>query len=88
MPEIVVSLTEPLLDYATRRAESTGRSDVGEFMQDLVEEDRRRRREERIDELLLEGLRSEPIEVTEEFWASLHEGVRRRAAERAAGRRP
>jgi antitoxin ParD1/3/4 len=46
-----------------------GYSSVSEYVRELIRADQRRKVEERVDALLLEGLDSgEPIPVTKEYW--------------------
>jgi antitoxin ParD1/3/4 len=46
-----------------------GYSSVSEYVRELIRADQKRKVEERIDALLLEGLDSgEPIPVTKEYW--------------------
>ena len=46
-----------------------GYSSASEYIRDLIRADQRRKAEERIDALLLEGIDSgKPIAVTEEYW--------------------
>ena len=57
-----------------------GYSSVSEYVRELIRADQKRRAEERIDMLLLEGLDSGgPIPVTKDFW---EEEEKRRLEER------
>jgi antitoxin ParD1/3/4 len=68
MTSMNVSLPESLRRFAEKRA-AAGYSSVSEYFRELLRLDRKRAAEERLEELLLEGLDSgEPIEVTKEYW--------------------
>jgi len=55
--------------FVQQRVSEAGYSSVSEYVRELIRSDQRRRQEERIDSLLLEGLDSgEPIEVTKDYW--------------------
>jgi antitoxin ParD1/3/4 len=54
-----------------------------DYIRALVREDMKRRAEERLDELLLEGLNSGPAKpMTERDWAELREGLEKHIAGR------
>jgi antitoxin ParD1/3/4 len=60
--------------FVQKRAAEGGFSNVREYVLDLIRADHQRRHEERLDELLLEGLASgEPIEVDEAYWQAKKE---------------
>ena len=69
METMNVALPESMKSYVQERVSEDGYSSVSEYVRDLIRADQKRRLEERIDGLLLEGLHSgEPIEVTPEYW--------------------
>jgi antitoxin ParD1/3/4 len=73
-----ISLPDSLKDYVENQVKEGGYSDPSEYIQTLVRDDRKRKAEESIETLLLEGLNSgDPIEATPEFW----EEKRRRVIE-------
>lgn len=79
MTSMNVSLPESLRKFAEERA-ARGYSSVSEYFRDLLRGDQKRATEERLEELLLEGLDSgEPLEVTPEFWSNLSSRVKERA---------
>ncbi len=65
-----VSLPEGLRAFVAERA--TGRfSSTSEYIRELIREDQRKATQERLEQLLLDGLESgEPVEVSAEFWES------------------
>lgn len=73
-----VSLPESLRRFAEERA-ARGYSSVSEYFRELLRDDQKRIAQERLEELLLEGLDSgEPVEVTPEYWKELRARVRER----------
>lgn len=71
METMNIALPGSMKAYVQERvAEGEFRS-VSEYVRDLIRADQRRRHEERIDQLLLDGLGSgEPVEVDEAYWES------------------
>ena len=62
-------LPESFKDFIDQQVAKGGYSAPDEYLCDLVREARERAEEERLEQLLLEGLDSgDPIEITPEFW--------------------
>lgn len=79
METMNVALPEAMKQFVQARVSEGGYSSVSEYVRELIRSDQRRRSEERIDALLLEGLDSgESIVVTPECW----EEKKRKLAER------
>ena len=75
-----IALPELMKQFVQDRVSEGGYSSVSEYVRDLIRGDQKRRAEERIDALLIEGLDSgEPIVVTKEYW----EEKKRRLAARS-----
>ena len=69
METMNVALPESMKTFVLKRVGEGGFGGVREYVLDLIRTDQQRQHEERIDELLLEGLASgEPIEVDEAYW--------------------
>jgi antitoxin ParD1/3/4 len=69
METMNIALPESMKAFVQQRVAEGGYSSVSEYVRDLIRADQKRRHEERIDQLLLEGLQSgEPIEVTPDYW--------------------
>jgi len=67
-----VSLPEALKDYVQERVAEGTFSNPSDYVRALIREDRKRRAEERLDELLMEGINSGPAEpMTEQEWADI-----------------
>ena len=79
MTSLNISLPQSLKDYVEERVKESGYSTPSEYVRNLVREDQKRRAEEKLEALLLEGINSgKPIEITSEYW----EEKRRRFMER------
>lgn len=79
METMNIALPESMKHFVQERVSQGGYSSVSEYVRELIRADQKRRVEERIDALLLEGLDSgEPVPVTREYW----EEKKRRLAER------
>jgi antitoxin ParD1/3/4 len=64
-----IALPESMKQFVRDRVLEGGYSSVSEYVRELIRADQRRRMEDRVDGLLLEGLDSgAPIPVTKEYW--------------------
>jgi antitoxin ParD1/3/4 len=69
METMNIALPESMKQFVQERVTAGGYSSVSEYVRELIRADQKRKFEERIDALLLEGLDSgEPIAVTREYW--------------------
>jgi antitoxin ParD1/3/4 len=69
MDTMNIALPEAMKQFVQERVTTGGYSSVSEYMRELIRADQKRKTEERIDALLLEGLDSgEPIPVTADYW--------------------
>ena len=74
-----ISLPQSLRDYVEDQVRDSGYSTPSEYVRSLLREDQKRRSQEKLEALLLEGLESgKPIEITPEYW----EGKRRQLVQR------
>ena len=81
METMNIALPESMKHFVQERVAEGGYGSVSEYVRGLIRADQRRKADERIDALLLEGLVSgEAIAVTQEYW----EAKKRRLAERIA----
>jgi len=86
MTSMNITLPEPMRQYVDEQISTGSYGTASEYIRALIREDQRRRSQERLDALLLEGLDSgEPIEVTPEFWQSLRKRIDDRRKTRDAG---
>ena len=69
METMNIALPESMKRFVQTRVSEGGYSSVSEYVRKLIRADQKRKVEERIDALLIEGMDSgEPIVVTEEYW--------------------
>ena len=69
MTSLNISLPQSLKEFVEERVKEGGYSTPSEYVRQLLREDQKRRTEEKLEALLLEGLNSgEPIEITPEYW--------------------
>jgi antitoxin ParD1/3/4 len=81
METMNIALPEAMKHFVQDRVSEGGYSSVSEYVRELIRADQKRKVEERIDALLLEGLDSgTPIPVTPEYW----EAKKRKLTERLA----
>ena len=68
MAVVNISLPDQMKSYIDERLDEGRFSSTSEYFRDLVREDQKRRAQERLETLLLQGLESgEPIDVTDEY---------------------
>lgn len=68
MAVVNISLPDQMKNYVDERLSEGRFSSTSEYFRDLVRDDQKRRAQERLETLLLEGLESgEPIDVTEDY---------------------
>jgi antitoxin ParD1/3/4 len=81
MDTMNVALPESMKQFVQERVSQGGYSSVSEYVRELIRADQKRKTEEQIDALLLEGLDSgAPVPVTGEYW----EEKKRKLTERLA----
>ena len=69
MTSLNISLPSSLKEFVETQVQESGFSTPSEYIRNLVRDDQKRRAEEKLEALLLEGLNSgEPIEITPEYW--------------------
>ena len=79
MTSLNISLPESLKEYLENQVKERGYSTPSDYIRALVREDQKRKAEQKLEGLLLDGINSgKPIEVTSQYW----EQKRRRLVER------
>ena len=82
MTSMNISLPDPLRDWVEGQVKGGRYGNASEYVRELIRRDQERQAQERLEQLLIEGLDSgDPIPVTPEFWASLRGDVQRRVQE-------
>lgn len=79
-----ISLPEALKDYVKERVAEEHYSTPSDFVRALIREDQKRRAREQLDQLLLQGLKSTPEEVTPEYLAELRQEAQEVIAQKRA----
>jgi antitoxin ParD1/3/4 len=75
MTSMNISLPEELRQYVEAQTKS-GYSTPSEYVRELIRKDQRRQAQQRLEELLLEGLNSGgPVVADEKFWSDLKAGA-------------
>jgi antitoxin ParD1/3/4 len=71
MQSMNISLPEPLKEFVDRQI-STGRySSASEYVRELIRDDEKRKAEERLEAMLMEGLQSEDTALTPSDWKDI-----------------
>jgi antitoxin ParD1/3/4 len=66
MQTMNISLPDPLKEFVDHQIAEGRYSSVSEYIRDLIRDDEKRKAEERLEALLLEGLEGEDSELTRE----------------------
>jgi len=75
-----ISLPEPLKQFVDGQIAAGRYSSASEYIRELIREDERRKAEERLEALLLEGLQGEESELTRDDWTAIRKEARTRIA--------
>jgi len=73
MQSMNISLPEPLKEFVDRQIASGRYSSASEYVRELIREDEKRKAEERLEGLLLEGLSREEGKLTRRDFAEIRE---------------
>ena len=66
-----ISLPEPLKEFVDGQIASGRYSIVSEYIRELIREDEKRKAEERLEALLVEGLQGEEATLTHDDWSAI-----------------
>jgi antitoxin ParD1/3/4 len=82
-----ISLPDPMKDFVDHQVASGRYSSASEYVRELIRQDEKRRAEEKLEALLLEGLNSgDPIEITSEYWERKRQQLIKRHRQRKSAR--
>lgn len=88
MTTINISLPDAMREWIEDQLKSGAYGNASEYIRDLIRFDQKRRAEERLETLLLEGLNSGRVmEVTAEYWAKKKRALVARAGKRLPARK-
>jgi antitoxin ParD1/3/4 len=71
MQSMNISLPDPLKQFVDGQIAAGRYSSASEYVRELIREDEKRKAEERLEALLLEGLQSEETELTRADWQEI-----------------
>jgi antitoxin ParD1/3/4 len=71
MQTMNISLPDPLKKFVDGQVAAGRYSSVSEYMRELIREDEKRKAEERLESLLLEGLETAASELTRADWSDI-----------------
>jgi antitoxin ParD1/3/4 len=84
MQTMNISLPDQLKEFVDEQVGSGRYSSVSEYVRDLIRDDEKRKAQERLEAMLMEGLQSgDPAEMTRDDWAQ----IRREAAKQLEARK-
>jgi antitoxin ParD1/3/4 len=81
MTPVTVPLTDDARDFVDAQAAAGGYTSPESYIQDLIRAEQKRKAEEKVEALLLEGLNSPAEEVTAEWWDHFRAELRTRRAQ-------
>jgi len=86
MTSMNVSMPEALKEYVEEQVQNGAYGTASEYLRELIRADKKRKAQERLEAMLIEGLDSENSEpVTPQFWDELWGRVDARLQQRAKG---
>lgn len=71
MESMNISLPEPLKEFVEEQIASGRYSSVSEYVRQLIREDEKRKAEEHLETLLLEGLQGKETALTRDDWTAI-----------------
>jgi antitoxin ParD1/3/4 len=87
MASLNISLPEPLREWIDAQITGGRYGNASEYLRDLIRRDQERQAQERLEGLLLEGVKSGPASyLTKRDWAELRTDVAERLEKRRGGR--
>ena len=85
MQTMNISLPDQLKDFVDEQVGSGGYSSVSEYVRDLIRNDEKRKAQEKLEALLMEGIQSgEATEMTRRDW----DEIRKEAVKKFEARKP
>lgn len=84
MQTMNISLPDQLKEFVENQVDSGRYSSVSEYIRDLVREDEKRKAQEKLEALLMEGIQSKPTEMTRQDWSNIRREAVKQFEERKA----
>ena len=89
MSTMNISLPPRLREFVEQQVESGRYSTASEYVRELIRSDEKRRAQEKLEEMLLEGVNSGPaIEVNPQFWQDKLRRLKDKIDPASSGERP
>jgi len=86
MPSLNISLPAPLREWIEAQVKGGRYGNASEYVRELIRRDQERRAQERLEELLLEGVKSgKASPLTQQDWSELRTEVAERLEKRWGG---
>jgi len=83
MPSMNISLPEPLREWVEAQIKGGRYGNASEYLRELIRRDQERQAQERLEQLLLDGVRSGPASpLTKKDWEDVRAAVAKRLARR------
>ena len=77
MKTMNVSLPDPMRDYIEQQVKTGGYGSISEYIRDLIRQDQKRKAQEHLESLLLQGLDSgSATNMSDRDWADIRQAVR------------
>jgi antitoxin ParD1/3/4 len=86
MQSMNISLPDPLKQFVDGQIAQGRYSSASEYVRELIRADEKRKAEEQLETLLLEGLRSEEAALTREDWQAIRQEALAKIAARTQSR--
>jgi antitoxin ParD1/3/4 len=87
MQTMNISLPDQLKEFVDDQVGAGRYSSVSEYVRDLIRADEKRKAQEKLEAMLMEGIQSKPTEMTRQDWADIrHEAVKQFEARRSRKR--
>ncbi len=83
MKTVTISMPESLKAFIETQVAQGGFGTVSEYFRCLIRDDRKRKDQDKLETMLIEGLQSEASEMTREDWEDIRREVRKRYETRA-----
>ena len=84
MTTMNISLPEPLKEFIEEQVSAGGYGTVSEYLRELIRANQKQRAQEKLEQLLLEGINSGPATpMTKQDWIDIRAEVHKRIAGRA-----
>ncbi|MDJ1172556.1 type II toxin-antitoxin system ParD family antitoxin [Roseofilum capinflatum] len=81
-----VSLPDPMRDYIDRQVQSGGYGSASEYIRDLIRQDQKRKAQEQLESLLLEGLNSGyATPMSDRDWQAIRQAIQDKFSQQQHG---